>query len=227
MEQGEGFLATGEQGARFVLLFVYHFVDKLAIDPFQAQFVSEGARTTRTELLAILDPEAREGAIIDVIEMIQARQGCLDDFRRRFLAQQVAANLCAAARAIRDEVEGALNGLLLDLIVVELIELLRRDFLLDVHTQLQYERGADAQQEAAINEEVNALRVIHLWFKSGDAHKDTITFYETMDKQNNLELYYPFQNPDFLSNVYNTGRLHCACQDAKGATKCQTTYLKQ
>jgi len=167
--------ATGEQGALLVLLFVHQFIDHLAIDALQTQFVLEGTRAARTELLAILDPEAREGAIIDEIQAIQARQGSLDDLRGRLLAKQVAAHLLAAAGAVREKVEGAVNRLLLGLFIAKLFELLLRYVLPNVQTHLQDDSRAGAQHEAAINKQVDAFRVIRLWFKGSNTHDVTIT----------------------------------------------------
>src|SRR5579875_4164150 len=97
--QQESFFASGAHGAFFVLFVAHNLVDDLALNAFHAQFVLERARTAWAELLACFEPEGAESTIIDQRQMIQARDGLVDQFGRSLFAAQVAAYLLAAARA--------------------------------------------------------------------------------------------------------------------------------
>src|SRR6266849_1485645 len=181
MRERTGLFATGAQCEFLILILVYQLIDDIALDAFHAQLIFERARAAWIELIAILHPELDEGAIIDKVEAVQAGQRRLDDIGGRFFALQVAAHLFAAARAKREEVQRAINGLLLRLLAAQLLQLLRQQFLPDMQLHTHYYSSVDAQQVTAINIHIESLSIINLWFKIGYLHGDTISCLSILD----------------------------------------------
>src|SRR5262245_54249627 len=143
-------------------LIAQHSLGQRAVDPLAPQLVAQRAYAAWAAGLAVLDPGACEGGIVDHAQRHQPLDRRLDRLVGELLAPQPLANFGCRAWARFQKSQRGVQRFVAAFGLLDARELFRAKRLADVQALFRDRVQADAYRELAVHKDIDALRVLGL-----------------------------------------------------------------